>query len=94
MRGSHRHGCVNVESPVYQKVDAGFGGRRLETQVKLCAGRLSHFLGAPMYWSTFDSQTNPRLVEEAGLHIVSAREETAEEFGEPTTFLWIVARKR
>jgi len=44
MRGSHRHGCVNVESPVYQKVDAGFGGRRLETQVKLCAGRLSHFV--------------------------------------------------
>ena len=44
MRGSHRHGCVNVESPVSRKVDAGFGGRRLETQVKLCAGRLSHFL--------------------------------------------------
>jgi SAM-dependent methyltransferase len=52
------------------------------------------FLGAPMYWSTFDSQTNRHLVEEAGLHIVSAREETVEEFGEPTTFLWIVARKQ
>jgi SAM-dependent methyltransferase len=52
------------------------------------------FLGVPMYWSTFDSQTNQRLVEEAGLHIVSAREETAEEFGEPITFLWVVARKR
>jgi hypothetical protein len=35
---------VNAESPVYRKVDAGFGGRRLETQVKLCAGRLSHFV--------------------------------------------------
>lgn len=51
------------------------------------------FLGTPMYWSIFDSQTNQRLIEEAGLHIVSAREETAKEFGEPTTFLWIAARK-
>jgi SAM-dependent methyltransferase len=51
------------------------------------------FLGAPMYWSSFDSETNRRLVNEAGLHIVSAREETAEEFDQPVTFLWIIARK-
>jgi len=51
------------------------------------------FLGAPMYWSGFDSQTNRRLVEEAGLHVISAREETSEEFGERVTFLWVVARK-
>jgi len=51
------------------------------------------FLGAPMYWSSFDSQTNRRLVKEAGLHIVNAREETAKEFDEPVTFLWIVAQK-
>ena len=51
------------------------------------------FLGAPMYWSGFDSQTNKRLVEEAGLHIVSAKEETAIEFDEPVAFLWVVARK-
>jgi hypothetical protein len=51
------------------------------------------FLGAPMYWSSFDSETNRRLVEEAGLHIISAREETAEEFGERVTFLWVVAQK-
>jgi len=51
------------------------------------------FLGAPMYWSSFDGSTNRRLVEEAGLHVVSAREETEIEFDEPVTFLWITARK-
>jgi SAM-dependent methyltransferase len=51
------------------------------------------FLGAPMYWSSFDSDTNRRLVEEAGLHVISAREETAEEFGERVTFLWVVAQR-
>lgn len=51
------------------------------------------WLGVPMYWSGFDSQTNKRLVEEAGLRIVSAREETAEEFDEPVTFLWVIAQK-
>jgi ubiquinone/menaquinone biosynthesis C-methylase UbiE len=54
---------------------------------------LDNLLGASMYWSGFDSETNRQLVEEAGLHVVSAREETAEEFGEPVTFLWIVAQK-
>jgi SAM-dependent methyltransferase len=51
------------------------------------------FLGAPMYWSGFDSETNKRLVEEAGLLIVSAQEETAIEFDKPVAFLWVVARK-
>lgn len=51
------------------------------------------FLGKPMYWSSFDSETNRRLVKEAGLNIVSAREETAEEFDQPITFLWIIAQK-
>lgn len=49
--------------------------------------------GAPMFWSSHDCKTNKRLVEEAGFDIVSANEETAEEFGDPITFLWIVARK-
>jgi len=51
------------------------------------------WLGAPMYWSGFDSRTNIRLIEEAGLHVVSAEEETAEEFGKPITFLWVIAKK-
>ena len=52
-----------------------------------------NFLGKPMYWSNFDSETNRRLVRGAGLRIMSAKEETAAEFGKPVTFLWIVAQK-
>lgn len=51
------------------------------------------WLGAPMYWSHFDSQVNQQLIQETGLQILSAREETAEEDGVPVTFLWIVAQK-
>ena len=51
------------------------------------------WLGVPMYWSSFDSETNKRLIEGAGLRIVHAQEETEEEFGAPVTFLWIVAEK-
>lgn len=51
------------------------------------------WLGAPMYFSHWDAATNRRLVEQAGLRILSAREETADEDGAPVTFLWIVAEK-
>jgi SAM-dependent methyltransferase len=51
------------------------------------------WLGAPMYWSSYDRETNLRLVREAGLKVVRACEETIEEHGEQVTFLWIVARK-
>lgn len=52
------------------------------------------WLGAPMFWSSYDRATNLQLVTDAGLTVVSAKDETCEEFGKPTTFLWIVARKR
>jgi len=51
------------------------------------------WLGAPMYWSHYDSTTNRALVERAGLHILSARKETDED-GQPVTFLWVIAQKR
>jgi SAM-dependent methyltransferase len=51
------------------------------------------FLGTRMYWSTYDSETNRRLIEEAGLQVVHAQEEAEEEHGERVAFLWIVARK-
>jgi len=51
------------------------------------------WLGAPTYFSHFDAATNRRLVEEVGLRILRAELETAEEFGRPTTFLWIVAQR-
>lgn len=56
------------------------------------AGYSEDWLGAPMYWSTFDSRTSRQMVEDAGLEIISAREETEQEFGDPVTFLWIIAR--
>ena len=52
------------------------------------------YLGAPMYWSGFDSETNERLVEEAGLRIISTREETATEFDKSVTFLWTIAQRQ
>jgi ubiquinone/menaquinone biosynthesis C-methylase UbiE len=51
------------------------------------------WLGAPMYWSHFDTATNVRLVSEAGLRLLEANEETEEEDGVPVTHLWIVAQK-
>jgi hypothetical protein len=51
------------------------------------------WLGAPMYWSHFDSATNRRLVTAAGLDLVEARDETEDEDGTPVTFLGVVARK-
>ena len=56
-------------------------------------GDYDDFLGAPMYWSSFDGETNRRLVVQTGLEIVSAQEEAEIEHGQPVTFLWIVARK-
>ena len=47
------------------------------------------WLGAPMFWSGFDSDTNKKLVQEAGLDIVSV-EETQDSDGH---FLWLMARK-
>jgi SAM-dependent methyltransferase len=51
------------------------------------------WLGAPMYWSHFNSATNIEMVEASGFEIVSAQEETISEAGVPVTFLWIVGRK-
>jgi SAM-dependent methyltransferase len=51
------------------------------------------WLGAPMYFSGFDAATNRRLVQEAGLELLSAEEITSDEDGVPVTFLWVVARK-
>jgi SAM-dependent methyltransferase len=57
------------------------------------AGTEEDWLGAPMFWSGFDSATNQGLVRDAGLRIVSAREEAVDEDGQPVLFLWIVAEK-
>jgi ubiquinone/menaquinone biosynthesis C-methylase UbiE len=52
-----------------------------------------NWLGAPMYWSSYDTDTNRRMMAATGLRIVEANEEVADEDGELVTFLWVVARK-
>jgi SAM-dependent methyltransferase len=51
------------------------------------------WLGAPTWFSGHDEATNLALLADAGLVVDQARPETDEEFGRPTTFLWVVARK-
>lgn len=66
---------------------ASLGARSTE------AGYEADWLGAPMYWSHWDSATNQQLIRAAGLEIVQAREATLDEDGVPATFLWVLARK-
>ena len=51
------------------------------------------FFGAPMYWSSFDAETNERMVENAGFELESADLVTHAFDGEEETHLWIVARR-
>ncbi len=51
------------------------------------------WLGVPMYFSHHDAETNKRLVQDAGMRLLSAHEETSDEDGGPVTFLWVVAEK-
>ena len=51
------------------------------------------WMGAPMFWSTFDSATNRKLIEESGFRTITAQEETTSSRGDSETFLWIVAEK-
>jgi SAM-dependent methyltransferase len=58
------------------------------------------FLGAPMFFSGFDVETNERLVAEAGLEILTSRvEPMSEPESEPgrgpeeAAFHWVLARK-
>jgi ubiquinone/menaquinone biosynthesis C-methylase UbiE len=68
-------------------VVATMGARAIKTDFE------QDWLGVSMYWSSFDSEKNKRMIEEVGLHIETAQLETAKEFDEPVTFLWVVARK-
>jgi len=50
------------------------------------------WLGAPMFFSHYDGDTNVRLVRAAGFEILSSADETELEHGTPVTFRWVVAR--
>ena len=53
----------------------------------------SDWLGVPMFFSGHDAATGKRLVEDAGLEILTAEEITEDEDGTPVTFLWVMAQK-
>ena len=57
------------------------------------AGYEEDWLSAPMFWSSWDLATTLELVRAAGLTVLRATEETADEDGEAITFLWVVAQK-
>lgn len=59
-----------------------------DAQEELLAG---DWFNTPMFWSGYDAETSKQLIQAAGMQLISAEEETADEFGEPITFLWIVA---
>ena len=50
------------------------------------------WLGAPMFFSHFDAETNKRLVADAGFDVLESRIVTEPEDGQPAEFLWITAR--
>lgn len=51
------------------------------------------WLGAPMHVGHHDAETSRRLVQEAGLRLLSDREETTGEDSTPVVFLWVVAQR-
>ena len=51
------------------------------------------WLGAPMFFSHYDAETNRGMVERAGLELIDAEVVPEDEDGETVEFLWVVARK-
>ncbi len=51
------------------------------------------WLGAAMYWSSYDAQTNLDLIRQAGLTLIETEILTDDEDGELVLFLWVLAKK-
>jgi SAM-dependent methyltransferase len=52
------------------------------------------WLGAPMFWASFDEETNKRMLGEAGFELVEARVIPMEEPGQGlVAFMWVLARR-
>jgi SAM-dependent methyltransferase len=57
-------------------------------------GGIEHdWLGAPMYWSHFDAETNRALVRQTGFTLDSAEVVAEDEDGQQVQFLWVIAHK-
>jgi SAM-dependent methyltransferase len=57
------------------------------------AGTVEEWLGAPMFFSSHDAQTNRRLVAEAGLSVLVDEAVTMQEPEGSATFQWMIALK-
>lgn len=55
--------------------------------------RAESWLGAPMFWSNWDRETNIRIVRQSGLEVLEARVEVTMEDDQPVSFLWLIARR-
>jgi ubiquinone/menaquinone biosynthesis C-methylase UbiE len=55
--------------------------------------RTEEWLGVQMFFSSFDAETNSRLVREAGFELFTDEVVWMREPEQETTFLWVLARK-
>ncbi len=52
-----------------------------------------NWLGATMYWSSYDAQTNQEMIRQAGFTTLEAEILRDDENGELVPFLWVLAKK-
>jgi cyclopropane fatty-acyl-phospholipid synthase-like methyltransferase len=57
-------------------------------------GMVADWLGAPMYFSSYEPDTSRRLLGEAGFDILRDEIEAQSEEGREVSCLWLLARKR
>ena len=63
------------------------------TEANETAGVIGTWLGVPMYFSSFDSDTVIRMIRETGLAVRETANETQVEQGHAVTYLWVLAQK-
>ena len=55
---------------------------------------IDDWLGAPMFWASFDEETNGRMLADAGFDLVEARVVPMDEPGQGLiSFMWVLGRK-
>jgi 2-polyprenyl-3-methyl-5-hydroxy-6-metoxy-1,4-benzoquinol methylase len=52
-----------------------------------------NWLGSEMYWSSYDMETNQKMVREAGFHLLEAEIVCDDEDRKPVPFVWVLATK-
>ncbi len=65
----------------------------LGTEAADSAGSVGTWLGAPMFFSSYDPVTVQQLIRDAGMVILETAMERQTEQGQEITYLWVLARK-